>query len=273
LTRAGFRLALALVAMLTLAGCPVLQDNLMFFPTRVAAADVQDVLRATPGLREWSIGGEWRGFVAEPAERDPSRPLPTALVFHGNAGWAADRLYYVEPLVRRGFRVVLAEYPGYGARTGTATVASLLAATERAIHDTLQASPGALVLVGESLGAGLIAEHAKRHEARLAGLVLVTPWDSLRNVAKMHYGWLPVDWLLAHPLDSVAALKGFSKPVSVLVAGRDEIVGAAGGRALAASLAAALVELPDAGHNDWLFAMTEREWDALLAPVREASSR
>jgi hypothetical protein len=50
----------------------------------------------------------------------------------------------------------------------------------------------------------------------------------------------------------------------VLVAWRQEIVGADGGRALAASLGARLVELPAAGHNDWLYAMTERHWDELL---------
>ncbi len=245
----------------------------MFFPTRTGAADVAQVLRAADTrvarLREWTVAGEWCGLVAEPvAAPASSGPRPTALIFHGNAGWAGDRLYYLEPLVRRGWRVVLAEYPGYGPRPGEATVAGLLAATDQAIGAALQAWPGPLVLVGESLRAGLIAQHAQRHEARLAGLVLVTPWDSLRTVAQKHYGWLPIDWVLRHPLDSVAALKGFAKPVTVLVAGQDEIVGAEGGQALARSPGVArLVVLPDAGHNDWLFAMSPGDWDALLAPM------
>ena len=271
--RGRLRLCIAFIATPLLTGCPMLQDRLMFFPTRADAQQLQRVLRSADPravrLREWTVAGEWHGFVAEPAA--PGGPLPTILVFHGNAGWAGDRLYYLEPLLRRGWRVVLAEYPGYGARPGEATVESLLAAADKDIETALGEWPGPLVIVGESLGAGLVAQHAKRHAPRIAGLVLVTPWDSLRTVAKMHYGWLPVNLLLAHPLDSVAALRGFTKPVAVLVAGQDEIVGAAGGRALATSIdGATRVELPQAAHNDWLLAMTESQWDALLAPVTAA---
>jgi hypothetical protein len=40
------------------------------------------------------------------------------IIFHGNAGSARDRLYYIEPLERLGYRIILAEYPGYEARAG-----------------------------------------------------------------------------------------------------------------------------------------------------------
>jgi pimeloyl-ACP methyl ester carboxylesterase len=246
-----------------------IQDRLMFFPTRASEADVAAVLRSarTRGvsLQEWRVAGEWCGLVAEPAPREP---LPTAVIFHGNAGWAGDRLYYLAPLLSRGFRVVLVEYPGYGPRAGDTTIENLLTAAERAVDEAVQAWPGRPILLGESLGAGLIAQLAKRQQSRLAGLVLITPWDSLRAVARMHYPWLPTDWLLKQPMDSVAALESFAGPITVLVAGRDEIVGAAGGQALARALEVSkLVLLPDAGHNDWPLAMTSRHWDELLAPM------
>lgn len=257
--------ALALALLLT--GCPMLQDRLMFFPTRVATGDVARLARGVDEriarAADWTVGGEWWGLVAEPAAGEPRA---TALVFHGNAGWAGDRTYYLGPLVRRGWRVVLVEYPGYGPRPGEPGIESALIATGRAIAVALETWPGPLILLGESLGAALVARHAKGHEARLAGLVLVTPWDNLRSVATRHYPGLLVRLALRDPLDNVAALKGFAKPVAVLVAGRDEIVGAEGGRALAASLGATLVELPEAGHNDWLGSLTGREWDALLDP-------
>jgi hypothetical protein len=142
----------------------------------------------------------------------------------------------------------------------------VLDATGRAIAAALETWPGPLVLVGESLGAALVAQHARRHEERLAGLVLVTPWDDLRSVAKKHYPALLVGLALRHPLDSVAALQGFAKPVTVLVALGDEVVGAEGGRRLARALGAHVVEV-EGGHNDWLYAMTPAQWDALLAPL------
>lgn len=263
---------------LALAGCGMLQDRLMFFPTPAGAGDVAAVLRTAEAhdirLREWTVAGEWWGFVAEPAAAGAREsPAATAIVLHGNAGWAGDRLYYLAPLLDRGWRVVLLEYPGYGPRPGEATVANVLAAAESALVQAERSWPGPLLPVGESLGAGLIAQLATRHEGRIAGLVLITPWDSLRTVARMHYPWLPASLFLEHPLDSVAALKRFGRPVSVLVAGRDEIVGPAGGRKLAQALdVAKLVVLPDAGHNDWPPAMSAADWDELLAPFSGSQS-
>jgi pimeloyl-ACP methyl ester carboxylesterase len=255
-------------------GCRMLQDRLMFFPAPAGENDVAAMLRdaGTRGmvLREWTVAGDGWGFIAEPRLAPASHAnAPTALILHGNAGWAGDRLYYLAPLVSRGYRVVLVEYPGYGRRQGQATLENVLAATERSLDEAERAWSGPLVLIGESLGAGVIAQLARRHEARLAGIVLITPWDSLRTVARMHYPWLPAGLVLQHPMDSVAALKNFDRPVTILVAGRDEIVGAAGGQALAQALdAASLVLLPDAGHNDWPWAMTPAHWDELLAPLR-----
>ncbi len=236
----------------------------MFFPTVAGARDVTAIVNAARArgvrLAEWTVGGQWWGLVAEPAT-----PARTAFVLHGNAGWAGDRLYYLAPLLARGCRVVLFEYPGYGPRAGAATVENVLAATRRALEEAPRTWPEPLLPVGESLGAGLIAQLAKNYEPQLAGLVLITPWDSLRTVAKMHYPWLPVGLFLEHPMDSVAALKSFGKPIAVLVAGRDEIVGPEGGRTLARAVGARLVVLPDAGHNDWPALMSEARWDELLA--------
>jgi len=38
------------------------------------------------------------------------------VIFHGNACSAKGRYYYIEALERLGYRVILAEYPGYGSR-------------------------------------------------------------------------------------------------------------------------------------------------------------
>ncbi|HEY1326658.1 MAG TPA: alpha/beta fold hydrolase [Casimicrobiaceae bacterium] len=259
----------ALMAMPSMADARSVQDWLMFYPTRVGSAEVREAIdhaRDQYGaeLREWHVGGQHWGLVAEPMSRAPSRG--TALLFHGNAGWAGDRLYYLPPLLARGYRVVLVEYPGYGPHAGESSVEGVLGLADRAVTEALHAWPGQLLLVGESLGAGVVAQLGTQHEATLKGLVLVTPWDSLRTLARMHYPWLPTSLFLKHPMDSIAALRSFRKPIAVLVAGRDEIVGAAGGLALAKALGVArLVQLPNAGHNDWLDAMTSSHWDELLS--------
>ena len=241
----------------------------MFYPARVGAGEVHEVIAFArdhfgADVREWYVAGEYCGLVAEVVSR-PSRG--TVLVFHGNAGWAGDRLYYLAPFLARGYRVVLAEYPGYGMRSGETTVEGVLGFADSAVTEVLHAWSGDLLLVGESLGAGIVAQLGMRNETKVKGLVLITPWDSLRTLARAHYPWLPASLFLKHPMDSIAALRFFHKPIAVLVADRDEIVGAAGGLALAQALAVArLVRLPDSGHNDWLGAMTLRHWNELLSP-------
>jgi uncharacterized protein len=72
-------------------------------------------------------------------------------------------------------------------------------------------------------------------------------------VAKYHYPWLPVGWLLRDRYDSAAHLAGFERPVLVVVAEQDDIVPAQFGRALHDALRGPrkLLVLPGAGHNDW----------------------
>lgn len=88
----------------------------------------------------------------------------------------------------------------------------------------------------------------------IAGVLLITPWDRLLHVARHHYPWAPVSWVLRDRYDSVAHLADFPGPVAVLVADRDAIVPPHLGRALHAALPdpKRLWVLPQAGHNDWM---------------------
>jgi hypothetical protein len=58
----------------------------------------------------------------------------------------------------------------------------------------------------------------------IAGLLLITPWDRLEQVAAHHYPLLPVQWLLRDRYDSVAHLASFGRPVLVAIAADDSIV-------------------------------------------------
>jgi hypothetical protein len=67
---------------------------------------------------------------------------------------------------------------------------------------------------------------------QVAGLLLVTPFTSLVDVAAHHYPFLPVRTLLSERYDSVEALSHYKGPVAFLLAGRDEVVPTILGRQL-----------------------------------------
>ena len=169
------------------------------------------------------------------------RPHPSGaagarvLVTHGNAGSADGRAYLAEPL-QEGWSadVFVMEYPGFADRPGPATQDNLLAAAVEAVD--LLPTDRPLYLVGESLGTGVAAGVAAVRADRVAGLLLLTPFDSLAGAAAHHYPWLPVSWLLRDRYPSDEWLRDYPGPVGVVVAGADSVVPAVLGRRLHAGL-------------------------------------
>lgn len=131
----------------------------------------------------------------------------------------------------------LVPYRGYGGSDGAPSSEAILA-DALALHDEVaKRHPGQPVaLVGRSLGSGVAAWVASRRP--VAKLVLVTPFDSLGHVAKAHYPWLPVKWLLRERYDSADWLRGKSLQVMVVRASHDPVIPAANTDALLRALPA-----------------------------------
>jgi pimeloyl-ACP methyl ester carboxylesterase len=248
-------LKLALACAIGLGGITMFQDRLLYFPAPATVAEV-----ATGGLRAWPSVQDFRGLAAEPA----GTARGTVIVFHGNAGHAGHRAYYATALTRLGFRVLLAEYPGYGPRGGELGERSLVEDARQTLALAHRSHGAPLLVIGESLGAGVAAAAAAQAREQVAGLMLITPWDRLVHVASYHYPWLPVSWLLRDRYDSAAHLASFGRPVLVVVAGRDRVVPSRLGVALHEALPAPkrLLTIEAAGHNDWPGQVDARWWQA-----------
>lgn len=285
---------------LLLAAIALFQDRLLYFPARATVAQMSTArLQAWPPKQAQQTASHqdpetaqakalqtaqqsssepasqtFRGLVAEPdvgaagADGVPAgRARGTAVIFHGNAGHAGHRAGYADALTRLGLRVILAEYPGYGPRDGAVGEASLVddAAQTLVLAQQLHGAP--LLVIGESLGAGVAAAAAARSGTKVTGLLLITAWDRLEHVAAFHYPWLPVRWLLRNRYDSVAHLAAFDGPVLVAVAEHDHIVPARFGTALHAALPGRkrLDVIAGAGHNDWLLRVDDAWWRSAVA--------
>jgi hypothetical protein len=249
------------------------QDSLLYYPEPMAQ---EDYLRtaATSGLHSWPPGGPLRG-VAMPAKPDARA---TVAVLHGNGGLAIHRSYYAEALAPLGIRVVLLEYPKYGPRPGRLGEEAFVADAAESIRQLRQQSTGPLLLIGESLGAGVAAAVAKAAPEAIDALMLITPWDSLASVAGHHYPWLPVRAMLSDRYDSAQNLRGFDKPITLVIAERDEIIPPSFAERLAEQLGskARRVVVAGAGHNDWADRLDLSWWQretALLLPIVTAAAQ
>jgi pimeloyl-ACP methyl ester carboxylesterase len=101
-----------LLFVLTLYGCN-LQRNMLYYPSAYLPSPAS---LAAHNIQFWpSDSNDYRGFIGT---LQVNTIKGTIVIFHGNAGTAADRIYYVNTLTHLGYRVILAEYPGYGGRKG-----------------------------------------------------------------------------------------------------------------------------------------------------------
>lgn len=239
------------------------QDDLLYMPSRAALEDV-----SSPWLRPWPAADDLRGLVAA-----PEQPTSTAIVFHGNAGHVGHRAYYAATLAPLGVRVILAEYPGYGPRDGPLGERAFVADAIETVARARRTYDGPLVLIGESLGAAVASAAAAHHAARIDGVIVITPWDNLANVAAHHYGLFPVRWLLRDRYDSVEHLRSLHRPVFVAVAEHDTVVPSRFGLALYESLRGPkrLTVMRGTGHNDWIGHVDQRWWREAIAFVLGSS--
>jgi pimeloyl-ACP methyl ester carboxylesterase len=253
-----------ILGILILSGCD-LQERMLYFPSK----DVPDEkFLSSRTMRFWPSGRDgYRGFIstkAVPADKG------TVVVFHGNAGAASDRDYYLPALTPLGFRVLLAEYPGYGGRKGRPGEAAFVQDAHETLRLVSEQYGRPIYLLGESLGCGVAAAVAKASPVPIDGIILITPWDTLLSVAKHHYPWLPVRLLLRDTYDSVGNLKTYGGPVAVIGAERDEVIPLRHAQALYDALRTRrkMWIVKAAGHNDWSLAVGPEWWKEITDFVR-----
>ena len=145
---------------------------------------------------------------------------------------------------------LLVSYRGYGEREGTPSEAAISADALR-WHDYAVQALGAkeVIAFGRSLGSGAAVFLASQRP--LKAVVLVTPYDSLVEVARHHYPLLPVKLLLRHPFDSLSRASQISAPLLCIAAARDEVIPAAHARRLFEAWGGPRrwLVLDEAGHN------------------------
>ncbi len=238
---------IAIFYLLLVLAALIFQRRLIYFPTKIPA-DVIESVAAGHGFAPWkNSAGDIIGW------KILARTHATAsvLIVHGNAGCALSRDYLAQPIHNAAdVDVFVLEYPGYGARSGSPGKASFIAVAEEAFQRLPAGSPR--YVVSESIGAGAACELAKNHPSEIAGLALFAPYHDLASVAQRRMWFLPAYFLLLDRFDPEECLKHYHGPVKVIIAGADEVIGAATGQRLFDGYAGPkeLQLIPGAHHNE-----------------------
>ncbi len=225
----------------------IFQRKLLYLPEKFRLPEEQAMAE---GLVYWPSFENFRGFVSH---MEPTGALGTVIVFHGNAGAAYHRIFYVKALTRQKMRVILAEYPGYGGRAGKLSEDALVKDAIETIRLAYKEYGQPLFIWGESLGAGVACGAVSKAEVPIKGVVLLLPWDSLPDLAQTHYWYLPARWMVLDKYDNVENLRGFEGNVAVILAENDEVIPVRHGRRLYDSITSRknIWVFKDARHNEF----------------------
>lgn len=148
--------------------------------------------------------------------------------------------------------VLMYNYRGYGQSEGKpgekALVADAIALYDLFLEES-GTPPENIFLMGRSIGTGVAVQLAAARPA--AGVILVTPYESIEKIARYQYPWLPIKGMLRHTFHSINFVPQIQTPALVILADYDEVIPVESGQRLGEAWGGPkeIIGLPT-GHND-----------------------
>ena len=245
-----------------------LEKRFVFFPTRE--------LECTPDQMRLSYEDVF--FNTEDGVRLHGWFVPgttdfTWLWFHGNGGNVGHRVTEMALLHQTlGMSLLIFDYRGYGNSQGTPSEQGTYLDARAALHYLQERSdvdPQRIIYFGHSLGTAVAVELSAAIGP--LGLILVSPFASVRDMARIVFPLLPFGWLVRDKYNSLTRIKAIRCPLLILHGDQDELVpfSQAEKLFLAANPPKQFKLLSGTGHNDTFEASGPVYWETLREFVGE----
>lgn len=206
-----FVILLPLIPILYLSACAFLfatQRSLLYFPTPDMTSDKATTVFISSQdetLKVLTKGGESEEAI---------------IYFGGNADNVSNyQSSFADAFPRQ--NIFLVNYRGYGGSTGTPSETALFADAVT-VYDHVNAKFPNITVIGRSLGTGVAVYLASVR--KVEKLVLITPYDSIENVAKKHFPVFPISLLLKDKFDSASRVERVTAKTLILIAESDRTI-------------------------------------------------
>ena len=229
----------AVAFVLYMAFCGILfafQRSLIYYPQPDAGPRSADTLTLT--------FGEAQVLVSTSPHAGPD----AVIYFGGNAEEAWRSL----PDLKAAFpehALYLLNYRGYGGSTGKPSEAALVA-DALALFDRVHAEHPRISIIGRSLGSAVAIHLASLRPVE--HLALITPFNSLEEIAARQFPFVPLHWLLLDKFESWRYAATVTAPTLILAAQHDEVIPRSSTESLVTHFPRGLATLTfveGAGHN------------------------
>lgn len=191
-----------------------MQESLIFPGAYKEASSIQKHAPLSNNIKQISLttkdGVQLDGALAQ----NSSKTL--LIYFSGNSENALNLLNTLGqiPIVDS----ITFHYRGYVSSQGEPTANAILSDALE-IFDTYKSKYENIILLGRSLGTGVAAYVASQRE--VLGTLLVTPYDSILNVAQDQYPFMPIKFLLNNDIDSLKYMQNIPTPLGLLLVEND----------------------------------------------------
>lgn len=142
------------------------------------------------------------------------------IYFGGNAEQISDNIILFETVLKD-YSVYLVDYRGYGKSAGEPTEQNLFA-DALFIYDQIQSQYESISTIGRSLGSGVAVYLGTNRD--IEKLMLLTPYDSIAQVAQSQYPMFPTRYLVRDKFDSISRAADITVPSLIMAAEHDLVV-------------------------------------------------
>ncbi|HEX3839061.1 MAG TPA: alpha/beta hydrolase [Steroidobacteraceae bacterium] len=238
--RQGIYIALAAPATVYVGVCVAMflcQRSLMYFPQpRAVTAANSTLLLPVPGV-ELTI-------TVRPHSG------PKAIIYFGGNGEDVSASLAGFSQAFPDHALYLLHYRGYGGSSGNPSEQAN-SSDAMALFRSVYAKHADVAVIGRSLGSGVAIRLAR--ESPISHLILVTPFNSIEEIAAAQYPYVPVRWLLLDRYESWKYAPAVKAPTTIIAARNDEVIPRASTEKLLARFhpgIASMTVIDGVGHND-----------------------
>jgi pimeloyl-ACP methyl ester carboxylesterase len=201
----------------------LLQDKLVFNPVNSPASLPREAARHRIRAITLSMpdGTRLRGWWLRPKGSSPAA-TPAVIYFGGRSeeiSWICGRGPHLA-----GAHVLCVNYRGYGKSQGRPTERDLLADALE-LYDWVSSQPGVdrkrVAVIGRSLGSGVAAYVAS--ERPVCAAVLITPYDSIAQIARRRFPYCAAQLLLKHRFQALDFARRAHAPALIALAEFDTV--------------------------------------------------
>jgi len=191
-----------------------IQDSLIFFPvkadySRQLNKNVEEVIYKVNGvkLHGWLVNKKY---------------VNDKLIFY-YGGNAEDVYYNISDFSNLKAAVLLINYRGYGYSEGKPGEEAFFSDALKILQSAQKTyKPKKTIIFGRSIGTGVATYIASK--VLNNGIILITPFDSMANVAGEHYPLFPVSLLLKHKFNSKNYVPEITSPVLIIYGSGDRVI-------------------------------------------------